>query len=116
MPPLLTQPQPPAAAQQANPFTVPAARAVTPEASPLWATAVAAPTTAAAMPPPGFAPQPLAQRVAVESIARRNLDGLPDFMDGRARSRRMAFILLAVAILALLGAFGAAIASNYRPM
>jgi hypothetical protein len=69
---------------------------------------------------PVSAPQPLAHSVGVQPIlgpvTRRNLDELPDFMDGRARSRRMAFILLAVAILALLSAVGGAIASNYRWM
>ncbi|HYJ10184.1 MAG TPA: hypothetical protein VEX18_14275 [Polyangiaceae bacterium] len=49
-------------------------------------------------------------------MTRRNLDELPDFMDGRARSRRMAFILLAVAILALLSAIGGAVVSNYHWM
>jgi hypothetical protein len=36
-------------------------------------------------------------------------------LDGRARSRRAIFIVFAVAILALLGTIGAAIASNFRP-
>jgi hypothetical protein len=54
--------------------------------------------------------QPLAR-----PVTRRNLDDLPDFIDGRTRGRRVAFIVFGVAILALLCTIGAAIASNLRP-
>jgi hypothetical protein len=49
-------------------------------------------------------------------VTPRNLDDLPDFLDGKARSRRAVFIVFGVAMLALLGTIAAAIASNYRPM
>lgn len=49
-------------------------------------------------------------------ITPRNLNDLPDFVDGRVRARRAAFVVFAVAILALLGTIAAAIASNLRPI
>jgi hypothetical protein len=114
VPPPLTPRLAPAEGQEPNPFTAPAATAE-PEAKPFWAAAAAS----SPAPLPISAPQPLAQSVGVQPVARpttpRNLDDLPDFMDGQARGRRVAFTLLAVAILALLTAVGAAIASNLSP-
>jgi len=44
------------------------------------------------------------------------VEDLPDFLDGAARRRRVIWTVLAVAVLALLGAFAATIASHFRPM
>jgi hypothetical protein len=43
-------------------------------------------------------------------------EDLPDFLNGAARRRRVVWLVLAVAVLALLAAFGATIASHFRPM
>jgi hypothetical protein len=37
-------------------------------------------------------------------------------MDGRARSRRAVMVVVGIALLALLGIIGAAIASHFRPL
>jgi hypothetical protein len=43
-------------------------------------------------------------------------DDLPDFLDGRARNRRIVLVVVGVALLALLGTIAAAIASHFRPL
>jgi len=43
-------------------------------------------------------------------------DDVPDFLNGAARRRRVIWTVLAVAVVALLVAFGATIASHFRPM
>jgi hypothetical protein len=43
-------------------------------------------------------------------------EDLPDLFDGRARNRRAIMVVIGVALLLLLGAFAAAIASHYRPV
>ena len=98
---------------EASPFTVPAATTA-PDASPFWAAAAVAPAPRLA-----FEPPPGAQSSGMPSarqVTPRNLDDLPDFLDGRARGRRAVFIVLAIAILALLGTIGAAIVSNYSSL
>jgi hypothetical protein len=91
--------------------------AAEPEATPFWAAASAPPVVTA--PSPLFAPPPVVQApVALPQpppVRARVADDLPDMLDGRTRSRRAVFIVLAIAILALLGTIGAAIASNLRP-
>ena len=78
----------------------------------------AAPTRA--VPPP--LPKPAAPLAAppslpalVAPIARKEIDDIPDFLDGAARRRRARWIVLAIAALALLATTAAAIASHYRP-
>jgi hypothetical protein len=43
-------------------------------------------------------------------------DDLPDLLDGRARNRRALLVAVGVAVVVLLGAIVAAIASHYRPV
>jgi hypothetical protein len=114
MPPPLRAAEPQAAIHESNPFTVSAAAAA-PEASPFWVAAMAPAPSTPLVTIPTAAHPPVAQPVAMPAVSR-NLDDLPDLLDGRARSRRAVFIVFAVAILALAGTIAAAIASNYRAM
>jgi hypothetical protein len=74
--------------------------------------------------PPAFAlpvvvakPVAFPQPLAMPAPSRVYLsDDLPDLLDGRARNRRALFVVIAIALLALLGTIAAAIASHYRPM
>ena len=71
-----------------------------------------------AMPPP-LPTAPPAVSVAVTRISWQEsspAEDLPDFLNGAARRRRVIWTVLAVAALALLAAFGATIASHFRPM
>jgi len=47
-------------------------------------------------------------------VALPQVDDIPDFLDGAARGRRARWIVVAVAGLAVLAAFAAAIASHYQ--
>ncbi len=75
----------------------------------------AAPTpqrTPALAPQPFVAPPPVAQPPRVY-VANDPGDLL---FDGAARSRRARWVVIGVALVALLGTIAAAIASHYRPM
>jgi hypothetical protein len=57
--------------------------------------------------------------VAVIPLSRNEqafTEDLPDFLNGAARRRRIGLIVLAVAVLAVLAAFSATIASHFRPI
>lgn len=71
-----------------------------------------------AKPPPlPTAPLPVPGPVARPTWTEtRSAEDVPDFPDGAARRRRVVRTVLAVAVMALLAAFGATIASHLRPL
>jgi hypothetical protein len=117
MPPLAAAA--PVAPPVVNPFAA-SAPAMAPEVNPFFASGPAplpsAPCAVASAPSPPFGmPMPAAVRAPIAPTLRIS-DDIPDLLDGRTRSRRALFIVVAMAAIALIGTIAAAIASHYRPM
>lgn len=103
-------------AAKAGPPPLPAAQPILAKAGPPPLPPTPAVTRAVPPPLPAFVSVVPVEMAPAAWQQVSSADDVADFLDGSARRRRVIWMVVAVAVVVLLGAFGAMIASHFRPM